>query len=57
LVAVKDAAGGMSYGYIDTLGRIVVKPRSGIVSASQFSEGLASLTVVRAWYERLSPLS
>jgi hypothetical protein len=57
LVAVKDAAGKMSYGYIDTLGRTVVKPRRGIVSASRFSEGLASLAVARAWYERLSPLS
>ena len=57
LVAIKDGTGKLSYGYIDTLGRVVVKPRRGIVSASHFSEGLASLAVVRAWYERLSPLS
>ena len=57
LVAVRNAAGRVSYGYVDMLGRYVLRPQSGVVNALHFSEGLAPLTVIRKWYERLSPLS
>jgi hypothetical protein len=48
--------GGLGFGYVTPSGRYAVAPRAGIVAASCFSEGLASLTVARTWYERLSPL-
>src|SRR5512140_164457 len=54
-IATASENGSLQYGFVTREGRQILSVRR-VVSASRFSEGLACLTVVRAWYERLSPI-
>jgi hypothetical protein len=55
VVGIRTAGGKMAYGYIDDSGKYVFEPRSRMIEASHFSEGLAAVKIARSWLERLSP--
>ena len=55
-VGIKNAAGTITYGYINPAGAYILEPPTRVLTALNFSENIGSMTVAKAWYERMNPL-